>query len=235
MQVDLRILRYDPERDAKPHWESYLVDSEPMDRVLDLLHRVKYEQDGTLPFRRSCAHKVCGRTRCSSMGGTGSPARSGGAARKRRITVAPLPGCRWSRTWSSTWRVLRQVPQRHAVPRDRWRGPGARAASDRRAARALRRHKVHPVRRVHQLVPVVLGPARLCRAGCVVNAHRFIFDSRDDAAESARDPRRQGRRVALPDDLQLHRRLPSRDQHHRAILGSRRRSWSVGPERRLLG
>jgi succinate dehydrogenase/fumarate reductase iron-sulfur protein len=61
MQVDLRILRYDPERDTKPHWESYTVESDPKaDRVLDLLHRVKYEQDGTLTFRRSCAHGVCG-------------------------------------------------------------------------------------------------------------------------------------------------------------------------------
>src|SRR6187401_3816613 len=61
MQVDLRILRFDPERDAKPHWESYQVECDPkMDRVLDLLHRVKYEQDGSLTFRRSCAHGVCG-------------------------------------------------------------------------------------------------------------------------------------------------------------------------------
>ena len=29
MQVDLRILRYDPERDEKPHWESYTVESDP--------------------------------------------------------------------------------------------------------------------------------------------------------------------------------------------------------------
>jgi succinate dehydrogenase / fumarate reductase iron-sulfur subunit len=60
MQVDLRILRYDPERDAKPHWERYTVAAEPIDRVLDLLHKVKYEQDGTLTFRRSCGHGVCG-------------------------------------------------------------------------------------------------------------------------------------------------------------------------------
>ena len=60
MQVDLRILRFDPERDAAPHWESYRVEAEPMDRVLDLLTTVKAEQDGTLTFRRSCAHGVCG-------------------------------------------------------------------------------------------------------------------------------------------------------------------------------
>src|SRR5438270_5691730 len=60
MQTELRILRYDPERDKRPHEQSYRVESEPMDRVLDLLHKVKWEQDGTLTFRRSCAHGVCG-------------------------------------------------------------------------------------------------------------------------------------------------------------------------------
>ena len=60
MQVELKILRYDPERDAAPHWETYSVVADPMDRVLDLLHKVKFEQDGTLTFRRSCAHGVCG-------------------------------------------------------------------------------------------------------------------------------------------------------------------------------
>ena len=29
MQVQLRILRYDPERDDKPHWEAYTVEAEP--------------------------------------------------------------------------------------------------------------------------------------------------------------------------------------------------------------
>ena len=61
MQIDLRILRYDPERDAAPHWDAYRVEANPRtDRVLDLLHRVKYEHDGSLTFRRSCAHGVCG-------------------------------------------------------------------------------------------------------------------------------------------------------------------------------
>ena len=60
MQVDVRILRFDPERDAKPHWEAYVVQAEPIDRVLDLLHAIKWEQDGSLTFRRSCAHGVCG-------------------------------------------------------------------------------------------------------------------------------------------------------------------------------
>lgn len=60
MDVQLRILRFDPEQDAAAHWEEYSVPADPSDRVLDLLHQVKWYQDGTLTFRRSCAHGVCG-------------------------------------------------------------------------------------------------------------------------------------------------------------------------------
>ena len=60
MDVTLRIRRYNPELDDEPHWEEYRVTAEPTDRVLDLLHEVKWYQDGTLTFRRSCAHGVCG-------------------------------------------------------------------------------------------------------------------------------------------------------------------------------
>src|SRR5664280_3441429 len=49
-----------PSSPPKPHWERYEVESEPMDRVLDLLMKVKAEQDGSLSFRRSCAHGICG-------------------------------------------------------------------------------------------------------------------------------------------------------------------------------
>jgi succinate dehydrogenase / fumarate reductase, iron-sulfur subunit len=60
MDVELRIRRFNPETDESPHWETYTLAAEPTDRVLDLLHQVKWYQDGTLTFRRSCAHGVCG-------------------------------------------------------------------------------------------------------------------------------------------------------------------------------
>jgi succinate dehydrogenase / fumarate reductase, iron-sulfur subunit len=61
MQVTLRIRRFNPEKDEKPYWADYTLDDvEPTDQVLELLHRVKWEQDGTLALRRSCAHGICG-------------------------------------------------------------------------------------------------------------------------------------------------------------------------------
>jgi succinate dehydrogenase / fumarate reductase iron-sulfur subunit len=60
MQVKLKIFRYNPEKDKKPHYETYELEADPTDRVLDLLEYIKGYYDGTLSFRRSCAHGVCG-------------------------------------------------------------------------------------------------------------------------------------------------------------------------------
>ncbi len=60
MEIKLRIFRFDPEKDERPRYENYVVDGEPNDQVLDLLNQVKWYQDGTLAYRRSCAHGICG-------------------------------------------------------------------------------------------------------------------------------------------------------------------------------
>jgi succinate dehydrogenase / fumarate reductase iron-sulfur subunit len=60
MQVTLKVFRYNPEKDKKPHYETYKIEADPTDRVLDLLEHVKGYYDGTLSFRRSCAHGICG-------------------------------------------------------------------------------------------------------------------------------------------------------------------------------
>jgi succinate dehydrogenase / fumarate reductase iron-sulfur subunit len=59
--VTIKVKRFNPEVDEKPHWQAFTIeDVEGTDRVLDVLHRAKWYQDGTLTFRRSCAHGVCG-------------------------------------------------------------------------------------------------------------------------------------------------------------------------------
>ena len=61
MTATFRIQRYNPEKDAKPYFKDYtLNDLDPTFRILDALHRIKWKIDGTLTFRRSCAHGMCG-------------------------------------------------------------------------------------------------------------------------------------------------------------------------------
>ena len=63
MDMNIRVKRQNVEIPGqdKPYWETFaLKDVDPTDRLLEMLHRIKWEQDGTLSFRRSCAHGVCG-------------------------------------------------------------------------------------------------------------------------------------------------------------------------------
>jgi succinate dehydrogenase / fumarate reductase iron-sulfur subunit len=59
-QVNLKILRFNPEHDDEPHYETYQIEAEPTERILDMLEAIKGNVDGSLSFRRSCAHGVCG-------------------------------------------------------------------------------------------------------------------------------------------------------------------------------
>jgi len=61
MDVQLKILRYNPENDKEPFFQDFTVKNVNEDwRLLDILHEIKWNQDGTLTFRRSCAHGICG-------------------------------------------------------------------------------------------------------------------------------------------------------------------------------
>ena len=60
MKIVLKIQRFDPETDRAPHFEDYPVQAKPTDRVLDALLFVKNFIDGSLALRKSCAHGVCG-------------------------------------------------------------------------------------------------------------------------------------------------------------------------------
>jgi succinate dehydrogenase / fumarate reductase iron-sulfur subunit len=60
MNVKVKIRRFNPEKDRRPHWSEFKVDAQPTDRVLDVLQVIKENMDGTVTYRRSCAHGVCG-------------------------------------------------------------------------------------------------------------------------------------------------------------------------------
>jgi succinate dehydrogenase / fumarate reductase iron-sulfur subunit len=56
----LRIERFNPDVDEKPAFEELQVELVPGKTVLDALLEIKEEQDGSLTFRRSCRHGICG-------------------------------------------------------------------------------------------------------------------------------------------------------------------------------
>jgi len=186
MQIELRILRYDPERDTRPHEESYQVETGPMDRVLDLLHQVKYEQDGTLTFRRSCGHGVCGSDAMLINGRNRLACKIRvDQLRARRITVAPLPGLP----------VVKDLVVDMEGFFAKFRSVRPYLISDRPLPERERRQTQHDRARFDDTTKCILCAA--CTTSCpsfwaqpsyvgpaaIVNAHRFIFDDRDEAAE----------------------------------------------------
>ncbi len=61
IQANLKVYRYDPQKDQEPHYDTYQVDGLPdFSTVLDALIKVREEIDGTLAMRCSCRSAVCG-------------------------------------------------------------------------------------------------------------------------------------------------------------------------------
>jgi succinate dehydrogenase / fumarate reductase iron-sulfur subunit len=60
MKVTLKVYRFNPEIDMDPHYDSFTIEAEPNERILDCLNKIRWTQDSTLAFRMSCAHGICG-------------------------------------------------------------------------------------------------------------------------------------------------------------------------------
>jgi succinate dehydrogenase / fumarate reductase iron-sulfur subunit len=60
LELHFKVFRFDPQADKGPYFKHYQVKAEPQERILDCLNRIKWEQDGTLSYRMSCGHGVCG-------------------------------------------------------------------------------------------------------------------------------------------------------------------------------
>ncbi|MFH1143226.1 MAG: succinate dehydrogenase iron-sulfur subunit [Candidatus Eisenbacteria bacterium] len=60
MQRTLRIFRFNPKVDQGPRYDNFTIEVEPAWTVLDALNAIKWYHDGTLTFRRSCRHGICG-------------------------------------------------------------------------------------------------------------------------------------------------------------------------------
>ncbi len=90
----LRIQRFNPDVDKKPHFQEFQVALKKGQTVLDALHEIKETQDGSLTFRRSCRHAICGSCAMNVNGKNmlvcETPLRAN-LDRNSRITIRPLP------------------------------------------------------------------------------------------------------------------------------------------------
>jgi succinate dehydrogenase / fumarate reductase, iron-sulfur subunit len=91
MITRLKIFRYDPEKDEKPYYQKFEVDSDPMARLLDCLNRIRWEQDPTLSFRMSCGHGICGSDGMRINGICGLPCQRLVRDFTDEVLIEPLP------------------------------------------------------------------------------------------------------------------------------------------------
>ncbi|NYI07988.1 succinate dehydrogenase iron-sulfur subunit [Allostreptomyces psammosilenae] len=185
--VTLRIRRYNPEVNPEPEWVDYQVETDPKERVLDVLHRVKWEQDGTLTFRRSCAHGICGsdamringrnRLACKTLIKDVNPAKP--------ITVEAIKGLPLLKDLVVDMEPFFQS-YRDVMPflittgneptRERLQSSEDRERFDDTTKCIL-------CAACTSSCPVFWTDGQYFGPAAIVNAHRFIFDSRDEGGE----------------------------------------------------
>ncbi|PHQ79387.1 MAG: succinate dehydrogenase iron-sulfur subunit [Coxiella sp. (in: Bacteria)] len=88
------IYRFDPAKDAKPHFQDYEIDVASFDgqMLLNALEALKETQDTSLSFRRSCGEGVCGSDGMNINGKNGLACVSRLADLPNKVRIAPLPG-----------------------------------------------------------------------------------------------------------------------------------------------
>jgi len=186
--VTLRISRFNPETHGdEPYWEDFSVVAHGTDRVLDALHMIKWDQDGSLSFRRSCAHGVCGsdamringrnRLACKTLLKDVHP--------DKPITIEPIKGLPVLKDlivdmepFFASYREIMPflITQDGQHPsKERLQSPEERARFDDTTKCIL-------CAACTSSCPVFWTDGQYFGPAAIVNAHRFIFDSRDEGA-----------------------------------------------------
>ncbi|HEV2148166.1 MAG TPA: succinate dehydrogenase iron-sulfur subunit [Longimicrobiaceae bacterium] len=181
-RVTLRLFRFNPETDREPTTREYTVNVEPTDRVLDALNQVKWYEDGTLSYRRSCAHGVCGSDAMRINGVNRLACKVLMKDMGDTVTVEPLMG----------FRVIKDMVVDMEPFFAQYRSVLPFMINDSRPPVRERLQSIEDRERFDDTTKCILCAA--CTTSCpsfwaseefvgpaaIVNAHRFIFDSRDN-------------------------------------------------------
>jgi succinate dehydrogenase / fumarate reductase, iron-sulfur subunit len=185
----IRILRFNPEADAEPTYREYEVAVDPTDRVLDTLNTIKWYQDGTLTYRRSCAHGICGSDAMRINGVNRLACKVLMRDVGQTCTIEPMMG----------FRVIKDLVVDMEPFFAQYRSVLPYFINDARPPQKERLQSVEDRERFDDTTKCILCAA--CTTSCpsfwaneefvgpaaIVNAHRFIFDTRDEGAEQRLD------------------------------------------------
>ncbi|HNX96952.1 MAG TPA: 2Fe-2S iron-sulfur cluster-binding protein, partial [Candidatus Aminicenantes bacterium] len=90
--MDVRIQRYQPESDRKPHWQVFHPEVDEEATVLDVLGEIHWKIDGTLAYRRSCRSAICGSCAMKVNGRNVLACETPASQFGTRLKIEPLPG-----------------------------------------------------------------------------------------------------------------------------------------------
>ncbi|MET7567959.1 succinate dehydrogenase iron-sulfur subunit [Streptomyces sp. NPDC005492] len=186
--VTFRVRRFNSEVSAEAVWEDFQLEIDPKERVLDGLHKIKWDIDGTLTFRRSCAHGICGsdamringknRLACKTLIKDLNP--------EKPITVEPIKGLTVLKDlvvdMDPFFQAYRDVMP-FLITNDTNEPTRERLQTAEDRERFDDTTKCILCAACTSSCPVFWNDGQYFGPAAIVNAHRFIFDSRDDAGE----------------------------------------------------
>jgi succinate dehydrogenase / fumarate reductase iron-sulfur subunit len=188
MQVTFRIQRYNPEKDSEPHFVNYTIDGHPTMTVLDALHQIKWNIDGTLTFRRSCAHGICGSDgmKINGKNGLACSILLKDLDYKKPITVEPLPAMPIIKDlvidmtdfYEKNETVKPYLINNDPVPPD-----GERLQSNEDAEKLFESAKCIMCACCTTSCPSTWSNENYLGPAALLKAYRFVFDTRDHAAD----------------------------------------------------
>ncbi|MER6124432.1 succinate dehydrogenase iron-sulfur subunit [Streptomyces sp. NPDC001795] len=186
--VTFRVRRFNPEVSAEATWEDFQLEIDPKERVLDGLHKIKWDMDGSLTFRRSCAHGICGsdamringknRLACKTLIKDINP--------EKPITIEPIKGLTVLKDlvvdMEPFFQAYRDVMP-FLITKDTNEPTRERLQSAEDRERFDDTTKCILCAACTSSCPVFWNDGQYFGPAAIVNAHRFIFDSRDEAGE----------------------------------------------------
>jgi succinate dehydrogenase / fumarate reductase iron-sulfur subunit len=185
MSLTLKIRRYNPEVREGSWWDEFTVSMDPTDRLLDALHEVKWYQDGTLALRRSCAHGICGSDAMLINGRNALACKILVQDVAPKVTIEPIRGLAVEKDL-----IVDMEPffegYKAVLPflvNDEGDPDTERLQSPEQHQRYDDTTKCILCAACTTSCPIFWGDDEYIGPAAIVNAHRFIFDSRDHAAD----------------------------------------------------